>query len=224
MFKGWRSKIFWGSLALVALVVAGIFSQGLFYSAKTIHELLGESKELRQALENLTSEQQIGYVRVLKKERVDDILFTTISFTQTSPSSENEIISQHEYTFPGDVLYLDTLIVKFPPELVKDGKARALYLMRRMFGETIPPQEGMNIETFGKSPSRYAGLLDKLSLRDKTLFWSNIWELANDPLALEQRDIQAIYGNALYIKVESERIYYLKINTSGQIFPEVHFL
>jgi hypothetical protein len=52
------------------------------------------------------------------------------------------------------------------------------------------------------------------------MFWSAVWELANDPEALQQDGIKAIYGNAVYKKLKPGLIYVFKISSSGQVYPE----
>ena len=42
------------------LIILLCLGRGLFYGAMTIHELLAENKHLKQAITNLTNEEQIG--------------------------------------------------------------------------------------------------------------------------------------------------------------------
>jgi hypothetical protein len=44
--------------------------------------------------------------------------------------------------------------------------------------------------------------------------------LANDPEALQQHGIKAIYGNAVYKKLKPGLIYVFKISPTGQLIPE----
>lgn len=214
-------KLFIGVMVLIICTTVGIIASSFFYSAKTISQLFNQNEKLQTALNTLQAEEQIGFLKVISVTDTEKGKVTTIEFTQNSPQSKNEIVSKHVYSFLGDILYIDAMIVKFSPELVADGKERAIYLLRRFFSEYEPPSRGTAIERFGSTPDRYQSLLDSFSLSNKTLFWENIWDLANDPAKLESFGIQAIYGNALYIKVEAQKLYYLKINPSGQIFPEV---
>jgi len=52
----------------ICLVPFAYLGRGLYYSAKTIHELLAENKHLKQAITNLTREEQIGYAKVIAQE------------------------------------------------------------------------------------------------------------------------------------------------------------
>jgi len=101
-----------------------------------------------------------------------------------------------------------------------DGKERSLYLWRRIYGEKQPPAGGFAIEEQGAEPARYAGLLARLRLKDRQTFWTAIWDLANDPEALQQHGIKAIYGNAVYKKLQPDLICVFKISPTGQLFLE----
>ncbi|MHC4146461.1 MAG: hypothetical protein ACYSUD_16965, partial [Planctomycetota bacterium] len=96
-----------------------------------------------------------------------------------------------------------------------------LYLWRRVYGEKMTPAEGFAIEEPGAEPQRYADLLEALPIEQKHMFWSNIWDLANDTEKLAEYDIDAIYGNAVYWKLREGLIYIFKINSTGQVYPEV---
>jgi hypothetical protein len=57
-------------------------------------------------------------------------------------------------------------------------------------------------------------------MKDRQTFWAAIWDLANDPEALQQHGIKAIYGNAVYKKLKPGLIYVFKISPTGQLIPE----
>lgn len=208
--------------AVVLLVVAGYVGRGLYGPAVTIHELLGENKQLKEAITNLTAEEQIGYARVLS-QRTDETgrLLTTIRFVETARDDKTRRVLQKEYTIEGDIIHFDALIVTFGDKMVIDGKSRALYLWRRVYGEYMAPQEGFPIEEPGVEPRRYAGLLEMLPPSQRQMFWSHIWDLANDPEYLRQHDIKAIYGNVIYHRLREGLIYVFKISPTGHLYPEV---
>jgi len=85
----------------------------------------------------------------------------------------------------------------------------------------MTPAEGFAIEEPGAEPQRYKDLLAALPIEHRKMFWSEIWELANDIEKLTEYDIEAIYGNAVYTKLKEGLIYVFKINSSGQVYPEL---
>ena len=218
-----RGKIRFFSYGVVAVVIAVVayVGPGLYHNAMTIHELLTENRQLKQAISNLTEEDQIGYAKVLSQRTDSGHQLTTIRFVETARDDKTRIILQKECTIEGDVIHFDALIVKFEDQMVMDGKARALYLWRRIYGETMSPQDGFPIEEPGAEPRRYAGLLKALPIASQQLFWSSIWDLANDPEKLRQHGIKAIYGNVVYNQFRPGLIYVFKINPIGHLYLEV---
>lgn len=205
----------------ICLVVFAYLGRGLYYGAKTIHELLTENKHLKQAITNLTSEEQIGYAKVIAQETTDQQLLTTIKFVETARDDKLKTILEKEYTIAGDIIHFDALIVKFGNKMVMDGKTRALFLWRRVYGEKMAPEEGFAIEQPGTEPQRYSDLLKALPIKQRQMFWSNIWDLANDPDKLKEHDIEAIYGNVVYSRLRKGLIYVFKVSPTGQVYPEV---
>ena len=204
-----------------ALVGAAYLGRAPYKAVATIHELLAENKDLKQAITNLTGEDQIGYAKVIAQGFRDGELYTTIKFVETARDNKLTNILEKEYTIAGDVVHFDALIVKFGGKMVADGRAKALYLWRRVYGEKMSPAEGFAIEEPGAEPRRYRDLLKALPIEKRHMFWSNIWDLANDTEKLTAYDVEAIYGNAIYGKLRKGLIYVFKINSVGQVYPEV---
>jgi len=213
---------------LATYVIVGVFligfiylGRGIYYGAVTIHKLLAENKQLKQAITNLTQEDQIGYAKVTAQETKDGILLTTIKFVETDRDDKLKKILEKEYSIEGDIIHFDALIVKFGDKMVMDGKAKALYLWRRVYGEKMAPEDGFAIEEPGAEPKRYGDLLAALPVKQRKLFWSSIWDLANDPEKLKEYDIKAIYGNVVYSRLRMGLIYVFKISSTGQVYPEI---
>ncbi|UCC99916.1 MAG: hypothetical protein JSW66_08540 [Phycisphaerales bacterium] len=222
MVEGRRKLKAWPLILIGAAIVGMAYLGRTPYKAiATIQELLAENKELKQAITNLGREDQIGYAKVIARETKNGELFTTIRFIETARDDKLKKILEKEYTIAGDIVHFDALIVKFGDKMVMDGRTRALYLWRRVYGERMAPQEGFAIEEPGAEPQRYKDLLKLLPAEQRQMFWANIWELANDPGKLAQHDIEAIYGNAVYSKLREGLIYVFKINSAGQVYPEV---
>lgn len=206
-----------GLLALIALI---FISGTLFYGTKTVHDLLGENKQLKQAIATLTQEEQIGYAKVVRQETRDGKLYSTIRFVETARGNPLRTVLEKEYEIEGDMIHFDALIVTFSSQAVIDGKERSLYFWRRVYGDNQAPADGFAIEEESAEPARYAGLLARLRMKDRRVFWNAIWDLANDPDALQQHGIKAIYGNAVYKKLRPGLIYVFKISPTGQLIPE----
>ena len=74
------------------------------------------------------------------------------------------------------------------------------------------------IEEPGTEPQRYKDLLEALPVEHCKLFWTNIWDLANDTNKLKEYDIDAIYGDVLYFRMKKDRVYTFKITSTGNFY------
>ncbi|NBB80501.1 MAG: hypothetical protein GVY36_13840 [Verrucomicrobia bacterium] len=223
MQTGNSGKIIGALIALVALATAVGLGLSFYLSSSSIHTLLTENQALNQALANLTQEEQIGFATVIAQER-DGLgqITTELKFVQTAAGKPREIVDEQIFSIAGDVVHFDALIVKFSQQAVRDGQERALYLWRRVYGEQTPPEKGTAIQQPGGSaPERYHAITKSLKVSDREVFWEAIWSLANDPGRLSEYGITAVFGNALYTKVEPGKVYRFKISATGQIYPEV---
>ena len=214
-------KLFWGGVSLAGIVVGGVLGVSFLKTGLTIQALLTENKELKRAIENLTSEEQIGYSKVVRQFVKDGRRFTTLKFVETARNDPLEVVFESEFTLEGDVVHFDALIIKFDDDFVQDGKGRSLYLWRRVYGEYMPPSDGFPIEIHGREPERYRGLLSKLSFKQRELFWAELWDLAHDKRHLLNFGIEAVFGNAVYTELRPGLIYIFKISATGQVYPEV---
>ena len=221
------SRIF-KKVSSVLITICVLFAVGVvvflvwrYNSNKTIGELLAENEELQGAITNLKAERQIGYAKVVSQEEVDGKVMTRLKFVETDRKDMLKRVLEKEYEIEGDVIHFDSLIVKFEEQAVMDGRERALYLWRRVYSDKMRPADGYAIETAGEEPRRYADLCSKLKLKDKELFWKEIWKLADDKERLAEYGISAIYGNVVYRKVQPGLVYVFKISSTGSLYPEV---
>jgi hypothetical protein len=222
MAKSIKGRLIGTLMALAALTTAGILGVSFYHSTASIHELLTENHQLNKAVRNLTHEDQIGYA-VLQSQSRNQFgeLQSVVRFVQTEANDPKTIVSEQLFTIDGDIVHFDALIVKFTNEYVKDGKERALYLWRRIYGETTQPAAGEAIEIPGSAPERYYAITESLKIKNRDIFWESIWDLANDTSQLSQYGIQAVFGNAIYTRMQPGKVYLFKINASGQIYPEI---
>lgn len=217
-----KSRLIGIFMAMAALVTASILGISFYYSTASIHELLTENHQLNKAVRNLTQEEQIGYA-TLQSQSHNDLgqLESVVRFVQTASDNPKAIVSEQLFTVCGDIIHFDALIVKFTNEYVKDGTARALYLWRRIYGETTTPANSEAIEIPGTAPERYYAITESLHLKNRDIFWEAIWDLANDTTGLNDYGVQAVFGNAIYTRMQPGKVYLFKISAIGQIYPEI---
>jgi hypothetical protein len=214
-----KQRLFKWGLAVVGAIACGLLWRFLTTNW-TIDRLLTENRQLKTAIANLTQETQIGYAKVLTQEKTPNGVVTRIRFVETNPRDSSPVLEK-EFQLDGDVFHFDALVVKFGSQWVMDGKERAIFLWRRVYGEKMRPEEGFPIEETGQEPARYRSLTQKLGLRDRGLFWQGIWDLANDPKRLEHLGIKAVFGNVVYEQLRPGKIYVFKADGNGSLYPEI---
>ncbi len=209
------------ALALVLVAGLAVGAWCVLRANQDIFGLLLENRRMREALARLTEERQIGYAKVLSQRQENGRLVTRLLFVETDRRDENRIVASKELEVPGDIVHFDALMVTFDPQLVADGRARSLYLWRRIYSDSLAPENGVPLTMSpGEEPKRYADILDTLPVRDRKLFWSEIWQLANDRERLRRAGVRAVYGNAVYWRMQPGRRYLLKLDNGGRITPE----
>ncbi|MFA6224063.1 MAG: hypothetical protein WC647_17315 [Desulfomonilaceae bacterium] len=235
--KGERGGIVGRVVAMIALLVITLVVYVLWAVLPNITKLLTENKQLRLAITNLTQEDTIGYAKVIwqgERDGYPGVKFTRLVFVETDRNNKSKEVLRKEYEIEGDVIHFDALIVKFGNKVVMDGKEKALYLWRRVYGDHTSPDQGFPIETEGTEPERYSGLLEEgsksltvfqrlvnpLFAPQKDKFWSEIWKLSHDKDKLIDIGVAAIYGNVVYNQMIQGKIYVFKISPNGNLFPE----
>jgi len=200
----------------ILLFLGGAF----FFGSQTLHDLLGENRELKEAISNLTTSETIGHAKVVNQHTdADGVLRTTLRFVEIDRDKQT-VILRKEFTVEGDVVFFDGMVVIFPGEMVMDGKERAIHLWRRVFGENMNPSEGFMIETTGEEPGRYREVFKRLGQQEKRMFWTAMWDLSNDSKALQEHGVKAIYGDALSIRMKRGLVYTFTLGNDGQVTVE----
>jgi hypothetical protein len=213
-------KIIFGLMFCTALLFIGI---GIYKGGSALDKLFTENAKLKKAISNLTDAGKIGYAKVISQtlDAKGKVVSTELKFIETARDNELDKVLEKNYTVAGDIVHFDALIVKFSDKLVIDGSKKCLYLWRRIYGDDTAPSSGFAIEEPNKEPQRYKELLAELPIRQRELFWTNIWDLANDPQKLQRYGIEAIYGNVTYVKLKKGLLYIFRISPTGQVYPEV---
>ena len=204
----------------VICVVIIIVGRATYFVSKNIFDLLRENQKLRSAIANLTKEDTIGYAKVIGQPVRSGKAFTRLVFVETDRDDPTKHLLRKEYEIEGGVVHFDALVVKFGDQLVADGKERALYLWRRIYGEKMKPEDGLPIEAPGRPSPRYDAIFNKLSMRDRDLFWSEIWRLADNRDRLQATGVRAVFGTVTYRELRPGFIYVFKINNTGGILVE----
>jgi len=224
-------RLFVWSVALVAVAAAGVY---LAYEivVKPRRELQDQIREQKGTILKLEQDKQRleAYLKILKhidrRARVEVLqqakdqqgnLQTTIRFTEVDDTGKPINLSR-ELTLPGQVVYFDTLVIKFDDHFIEQGdpfKGQALMLFRRIFSSTMRAEDGFVVDIEGQAPEVYAERQAPNSFEKE--LWKRFWELANDEKLAKERGVRAIHGDAPYMRLEPNRVYEVCLRSTGEV-------
>ena len=121
-----------------------------------------------------------------------------------------------QFQIPGDVVYIDSWIVKFDDKYVEQAdihRSTSLVLFRRIFGDKQRPTDGFVLDEVGFRPRIY-GRGGRVSDLEKQI-WGDFWSVANDMQKQNALGIRAAHGEAPSIKVQPGKIYRITLRASG---------
>ncbi|MBQ2620352.1 MAG: hypothetical protein IJF84_03350 [Thermoguttaceae bacterium] len=185
-----------------------------------ISQLEIANQKLEMANLFLKKTRRLAVISDIVKENQEgsDAVKTTFSFSEID-LSDNPIGEKRTFTIDGDVLYIDTMVIKFEDSFVEQGdvlKGSALCLFNRLFGEKQKPEEGFRIDAEGETPKPY-----KLDSPDSTEFektlWGNFWKLAQEPEFAKKMGVRAAHGTAPSMKLQEGSTYKLEMRNTGEL-------
>jgi hypothetical protein len=176
-----------------------------------------EIERLGLALKLLKVDRRMARVVVLEQgpSATPGRVKTKLRFEEVDAAG-NPVGAPRELTLEGDVLYVDSLVVKFDDLLVEKGdplRAASLCHFRRLFGEYQQPSEGIALDAPGERPAIYGGGAEMSPLEQE--IWRDFWNLANDPKKAAALGIRAAHGEAPSMKLKAGEVYRITLRASG---------
>lgn len=220
-------SVFFLSVAILGWKAYTIFDEHFAAAKRQLKEanekivqLEIENQKLEMANIFLKRTRRLAVISDIVKDVQDgtDAVKTTFSFSEID-LSDNPIGEKRTFTIDGDILYIDTMVIKFEDDFVEQGdvlKGSALCLFNRLFGEKQKPEEGFRIDAEGETPKPY-----KLDSPDSTEFekqlWGNFWKLAQDPDFAKKMGVRAAHGTAPSMKLQEGSTYKLEMRNTGEL-------
>jgi hypothetical protein len=176
-----------------------------------------EVERLALALKLMKVDRRMARVVVLEQSpsSTPGRVKTRVRFEEVDVQG-NPLGKPMELTIEGDVLYVDSLVVKFDDLLVEQGdalRAASLCHFRRLFGEYQQPSDGVPIDAPGERPAAYGGSEAMSPLEEE--IWRDFWNLANDPKRAASMGIRAAHGEAPSMKLKPAEVYRITLRASG---------
>jgi hypothetical protein len=219
------------SLVLVAVGSASLYLTYEFV-IKPRQAMLDQIAEQKTAISQLEQDNQKleTYLKLLKhferRARIEVLsqtpdakggLLTTLRITEIDDAGK-PVSAARDVSLPGQEFYFDALVIKFEDHFVEENdplKGRALMIFRRVYSNTMKPQEGVVMDAEGREPEVYAG--QKAPNDFERGLWKQFWELANNEDLARQKGIRAIHGDAPYMRMEPGKVYEIHLRATGEI-------
>ena len=128
-------------------------------------------------------------------------------------------------TLPGEEIYVDAFVTLFESDAVRGGRAKSLYLFRRIFTEQMAPQVGFPLyRTEGAGdgiPQAY--LRQDLDRSAQQRVWGYLWRLIEDAAYAETQRVRTTFGQAVYAKMQAGQCYTLTIQHNGGLLLQMRY-
>ncbi len=176
-----------------------------------------EIERLSTANRLLKVDHRLARIDVLSQEGSadDGTLKTTFKFVEVDDQGQ-PIDEPRTFTIAGDVVYIDSWVVKFTDEFVELGdplRGTSLCLLRRVFGEKQQPAEGFAIDSEDRRPAPYRTDGPPSELEQE--IWSRFWFYATNSKEAQEKGIRAAHGVAPSMKLIPGKRYRLELRSTG---------
>ncbi len=188
---------------------------GVLHEEVALRQL--EIDRLDTAMRLLKVDHRMALIRVADQQtdEATNMLVTQIDFLEINESG-TPIGEPRRFEIKGDVLYIDSWVVKFEDKYIEEAdidRATSLVLFRRIFGEMQEPREGFVLDEVGARPVAYSSGDEMSEFEGK--IWSDFWDVANSESKQREMGIRAIHGEAPSIKAKKGKVYRVDLRASG---------
>lgn len=200
----WRMLL---RLGLFGLLLAGGYWVYGIWTEKTVYE---------RYLHNLLGEQRAAEVCVIEQHQsTDEPVRTTVRFQEFRQNGQP--LSPLVLTLPGEEVYIDAFVTLYESDAVKRGRAKSLYLFRRIFTEQVAPQLGVPLYRSegsgdGIPPSYVHPSIDRPIQQQ---VWSDLWRLIEDHAYAETHRVRTTFGQAVYAKMQAGQCFTVTLQHHG---------
>jgi len=174
-------------------------------------------ERLDTAVRLLKVDHRVAQIDVFSQEgsAAGGDLVTHFTFAEVDGQG-NPLEKPRPFRIKGDLVYVDSWVVKFTDEYVEMGdplRSTSICLFRRVFGEAQQPAEGFVLDPVGSQPAAYRNG-GKMSDLEQEI-WARFWEYANDPGMAQKAGVRAAHGEAPFQKLIPGKRYKVTLRASG---------
>lgn len=220
----WMTRLRWliggGILAAFAIFAADaarrLPSIQVRHLQAEMQRLEQERKTLQRIIERLTARRRLADIFVRSQHLDTDgrVLQSVIDLQEYT--REGAPLPLRTFAVPGDTPHFDALVIAFEDRYVGAADAlrgHSIALLRRIYGETQAPSDGLWIDSPGDVPHVYRVHADP-SPFEQTL-WREFWHYAREPDAAARMGVRVAQGQAVYTRVREGDHWRLELQADG---------
>lgn len=166
----------------IKLFVAAVVAGAAVYAGWVVYDKYMENRVLKQIVERLTAQTRVAEVLVTgaATDANTGQNRTTIKFLEYD--TEGAALAAKYFTFTGNVVQFQSLVIRFDDRYVKMGDAlrgKSAYIFLKAFALHGTKAEVFEINKVDEVPSGYAVRRAKNGYEER--LWKRFWELAKGP-------------------------------------------
>lgn len=191
---------------------------GVFLAATWLYRWIEEVSILRKVVDRLSAESRIAEVLVTKSELDESTrkVATTIKFLEYDAEG-NPLVPRY-FTFKGNVIQFQALVIRFEDSLVKSGdrlRGKSAYLFLKAFVLDGANTQEFEITKTGTIPAGYRALSARTRFEED--LWKKFWDYALKSEMRAQAGIKNAQIEAPGSLFLPGTIYTIKIENDGGI-------
>ena len=181
-------------------------------------------ERLQTAMRLLKVRRRVAQLRVIDRRKDDTTgeVLSRVEFVELDREGK-PLEKAKQYTVTGDVIYVDSWVVKFEDRYVEQAdldRATSLVLFRRLFTDKLEPSQGLPLDRVGDRPQAYADGRP-MSAFERAI-WKDFWSVATDQARAKELGIRAAHGEAPSVPLIKGMVYRIELRASDglSIRPE----
>ncbi|MFH1692161.1 MAG: hypothetical protein ABIC68_06325 [Candidatus Omnitrophota bacterium] len=208
----------WTVKRVIRVFVVFLVLSACFLLCRSVTRYLNEKKILKEMIVRLQADSRVAEVLVtdVDIEPKTGRELTTIKFLEYATNGKPE--TPKYFTFPGNIIQFQSLVVRFHDKLVCDAdalKGKSVYLFWKVFMLDGAHTKEFNITKVNEIPSGYKveGVKSKFELE----LWRKFWQIALDAKQASSLGIKCAQIEAPGTKFIPGILYTIKIEHDGGI-------
>lgn len=205
------------------IVLLGIFAGLGFWGYRVYYRIVLEKEILKKVISRLEAESRVADVLVtsVKKDPVTKKILTTIKFLEYDVAGK--ALSPRYFTFTGNIIQFQSLVIRFQDELVRAGdalKGKSVFIFWKVFMLDGKNTQEFNLTEINQVPVGYK--IDGVSHIFEEELWEEFWKYALNSEQANKKGIKNAQIEAPGMMFVPGNLYTIIIEHDGGLRIDAH--